>query len=116
MGEGDNLRGVWKMKSLSLSLVMALTGVTMGFAGATVWSFDKKTGNDMQPAYWYDYAQPAADGATGVRADTDEGYKQFTANLALKSSEYSVAGFGFVWKQVDSKDAVVDISLRILLR
>ena len=98
------------MKSLSLSLVMALTGVTMGFAGATVWSFDKKTGNDMQPAYWYDYAQPAADGATGVRADTDEGYKQFTANLALKSSEYSVAGFGFVWKQVDSKDAVVDIS------
>ncbi len=98
------------MKSLSLSLVMALTGVTMGFAGATVWSFDKKTGNDMQPAYWYDYAQPAADGATGVRADTDEGYKQFTANLALKSSEYSVAGFGFVWKQVNSKDAVVDIS------
>ena len=97
------------MKPLSLSLVMALAGVTMGHA-ATVWSYDKKTGNDMQPAYWYDYAQPAADGATGVRADTDEGYKQFTANLALKSSEYSVAGFGFVWKQVNSKDAVVDIS------
>lgn len=98
------------MKSLSLSLVMALAGVTMGFAGTTVWSFDKKTGNQMQPAYWYDYAQPKADGATAVLTDTDEGYKQFTANLALNSSEYSVSGIGLVWKQSNKEDVAVDLS------
>ena len=96
------------MKSLSISLVMALAGATMGFAGTTVWSVDKQKGNDMQPAYWYSYAQPEAT-ATGVLNTTTEGYV-FTTALDLNSETYSVAGFGFAWKQTNKQDVDVDLS------
>ena len=36
------------MKSLSISLVMALAGATMGFAGTTVWSVDRVTKFSLQ--------------------------------------------------------------------
>ena len=88
---------------------MALAGITMGYAGTTVWSFDKKTGNDMQPAYWYSYAQPEPN-TTGELKDTDDGYKQFTTGLDLNSDQYSVAGFGFAWKTSNQQDVAVDIS------
>lgn len=97
------------MKSLSLSMVMALAGMTMGYAGPTVWSYDKPKGNDMQPAYWYSYAQPQPN-ASGVRDITAEGYMQFSATLDLNSEEYSTAGFGFTWKQANSEDVPVDLS------
>lgn len=96
------------MKSLSLSLVMALAGVTMGHA-ATVWSFDKPTGNDVQPEKnWFSFAQGGS--TTGQLVDTQEGYKQFTVALDLNSSEYSTAGFGFVWKSSNGQDAPIDLS------
>ena len=97
------------MKSLSLSMVMALAGVTLGYAGTTVWSFDKQKGNDMQPAYWYSYAQPEPN-TTGVLTDTDDGYKQFSIALDLNSDQYSVAGFGFAWKSSGGQDVDVDLS------
>jgi len=97
------------MKSLSLSLVMALAGTTMGFAGSTVWSFDKQKGNDMQPAYWFSYAQPEPN-TKGTLSDTDDGYKQFSVELDLNSDQYSVAGFGFAWKQTNKQDVDVDLS------
>ena len=87
---------------------MALAGATMGFAGTTVWSVDKQKGNDMQPAYWYSYAQPEAT-ATGVLNTTTEGYV-FTTALDLNSETYSVAGFGFAWKQTNKQDVDVDLS------
>lgn len=96
------------MKSLSLSLVMALAGVTMGHA-ATVWSFDKPMGNDVQPEKnWFSFAQGGS--TTGQLVDTQEGYKQFTVALDLNSSEYSTAGFGFVWKSSNGQDAPIDLS------
>ena len=96
------------MKSLSLSLVMALAGVTMGHA-ATVWSFDKPTGNDVQPEKnWFSFAQGGS--TTGKLVDTQEGYKQFTVALDLNSSEYSTGGFGFVWKSANNQDSPIDIS------
>ena len=96
------------MKSLSLSLVMALAGVTMGHA-ATVWSYDKPTGNDVQPEKnWFSFAQGGS--TTGKLVDTQEGYKQFTVALDLNSSEYSTGGFGFVWKSSNGEDAPVDLS------
>ena len=96
------------MKSLSLSLVMALAGVTMGHA-ATVWSFDKPTGNDVQPEKnWFSFAQGGS--TTGKLVDTQEGYKQFTVALDLNSSEYSTGGFGFVWKSANNQDAPIDLS------
>ena len=108
MGIGVYLEEFKNMKSLSLSLVMALAGVTMGHA-ATVWSFDKKTGNDVQPAYWYSYAQPEPN-TLGVLSDTDDGYKEFDATLDLNSDQYSVAGFGFAWKTANKEDVPIDIS------
>ena len=96
------------MKPLSLSLVMALAGVTMGHA-ATVWSYDKPTGNDVQPEKnWFSFAQGGS--TTGKLVDTQEGYKQFTVALDLNSSDYSTAGFGFVWKSSNGQDAPVDLS------
>ena len=96
------------MKSLSLSLVMALAGITMGHA-ATVWSFDKQTGNDVQPEKnWFSFAQGGS--TTGKLVDTQEGYKQFTVALDLNSSEYSTGGFGFVWKSANNQDSPIDIS------
>ena len=96
------------MKSLSLSLVMALAGVTMGHA-ATVWSFDKPTGNDVQPEKnWFSFAQGGS--TTGKLVDTQEGYKQFTVALDLNSSEYSTGGFGFVWKSANNQDSPIDLS------
>ena len=96
------------MKPLSLSLVMALAGVTMGHA-ATVWSYDKPTGNDVQPEQnWFSFAQGGS--TTGKLVDTQEGYKQFTVALDLNSSDYSTAGFGFVWKSVNGQDAPTDLS------
>ena len=97
------------MKSLSLSLLMALAGATTGFAGTTVWSFDKQKGNDMQPAYWFSYAQPEPN-TKGTLSDTDDGYKQFSVELDLNSDQYSVAGFGFAWKQTNKQDVDVDLS------
>ena len=88
---------------------MALAGVTLGYAGTTVWSFDKQKGNDMQPAYWYSYAQPEPN-TTGVLTDTDDGYKQFSIALDLNSDQYSVAGFGFAWKSSGGQDVDVDLS------
>ena len=97
------------MKSLSLSLVMALAGATMVHAGATVWSFDKPTGNDVQPEKnWFSFAQGGS--TTGKLVDTQEGYKQFTVALDLNSSEYSTGGFGFVWKSANNQDAPIDLS------
>jgi len=90
-------------------MVMALAGVTLGYAGTTVWSFDKQKGNDMQPAYWYSYAQPEPN-TTGVLTDTDDGYKQFSIALDLNSDQYSVAGFGFAWKSSGGQDVDVDLS------
>ena len=87
---------------------MALAGVTMGHA-ATVWSFDKQKGNDMQPAYWFSYAQPEPN-TKGTLSDTDDGYKQFSVELDLNSDQYSVAGFGFAWKQTNKQDVDVDLS------
>lgn len=97
------------MKPLSLSLVMALAGATMVHAGATVWSFDKPTGNDVQPEKnWFSFAQGGS--TTGKLVDTQEGYKQFTVALDLNSSEYSTGGFGFVWKSANNQDAPIDLS------
>ena len=97
------------MKSLSLSLVMALAGVTMGHA-ATVWSFDKPTGNDVQPEKnWYSYAQPEPN-TIGELTQTTEGYKQFNTALDLNSDQYSVAGFGFVWKFTNGNETAVNLS------
>lgn len=96
------------MRSLSLSMVVALAGVSMSFAGSTVWSYDKPKGNDMQPAYWYSYAQPQPN-TTGVLDTTADGYMRFTTALDLNSDQYSVAGFGFAWKS-DGQDIPVDLS------
>ena len=96
------------MKSLSLSLVMALAGITMGHA-ATVWSYDKPTGNDVQPeTNWFSFAQGGS--TSGSLVDTQEGYKQFTVALDLNSSDYSTAGFGFVWKYANGGDVPTDLS------
>ena len=99
------------MKSLSLSVAIALAGVVSSFAGTTVWSFDKKTGNDMQPAYWYSY-QDSSTQTYGVVELTTEGYRQFSAtlNLNLGAGKTSATGFGFAWKQVNRKDVAVDLS------
>lgn len=97
------------MKSLSLSIAMILAGAVSGIAGTSVWSYDKKTGNEMQPANWYTYAQPEGQ-TTGVAEDTPEGYKQFTVTLNLNSQDYGAAGIGFVWKQQNRKDVPVDLS------
>ena len=97
------------MKSLSLSVAMILAGAVSGIAGTSVWSFDKQKGNEMQPAYWYTYAQPTGE-TTGDLKDTEEGYKQFTTTLTLSSSEYGAAGVGLVWKQESKKDVPVDLS------
>ena len=87
---------------------MALAGVTMGHA-ATVWSFDKPTGNDVQPEKnWFSFAQGGS--TTGKLVDTQEGYKQFTVALDLNSSEYSTGGFGFVWKSANNQDSPIDLS------
>ena len=88
---------------------MALAGATMVHAGATVWSFDKPTGNDVQPEKnWFSFAQGGS--TTGKLVDTQEGYKQFTVALDLNSSEYSTGGFGFVWKSANNQDAPIDLS------
>ena len=99
------------MKSLSLSLVMALAGATTGLAGTTVWSIDKKTGNDMQPATWYEYAQPDTSKVVkGDRSATTEGI-QYSILLDLRDDKvFSTAGFGFVWKQENGNDIDVDLS------
>ena len=99
------------MKSLSLSIMMALAGATTGFAGTTVWSVDKKTGNDMQPATWYEYAQPDTSKVVkGDRSATTEGI-QYSILLDLRDDKvFSTAGFGFVWKQENGNDIDVDLS------
>ena len=94
------------MKSLSISIAMILAGAVSGIAGTSVWSYDKKTGNEMQPGTWYRYANPEDGGAVGKLEDTEEGYKQFTAKVVIGASNFSSAGFGFAWK----KSGVVDLS------
>ena len=93
------------MKSLSLSILMVLAGAVSGFAGTSVWSYDKQKGNDKQPAYWYIY-QDSSSQTYGELKDTDEGYKQFTAtlNLNLGNGKTSATGFGFAWKQSGKQD------------
>ena len=100
-----------KMKSLSLSILMVLAGAVSGFAGTSVWSYNKQKGNDMQPAYWYIY-QDSSSQTYGELKDTDEGYKQFTAtlNLNLGNGKTSATGFGFAWKQSGKQDVAVDLS------
>ena len=90
---------------------MMLAGAVSGIAAtsASVWSYDKKTGNDMQPAYWYNYENPDQQ-TYGKLVDTEEGYKQFTAELNLNMEGTSATGFGFAWKQSGGKDVPVDLS------
>jgi len=86
------------MKSLSLTFAMILAGAVTSIAGTSVWSVDKKTGNDVQPARWGDvYANPDGQ-AKGELKLTDEGYV-FSTQLVLNSSTYSSAGFSIVWKR-----------------
>ena len=92
------------MKSLSLSIAMILAGAVSGIAGTSVWSVDKKTGNDVQPARWGDvYANPEGQ-AKGELKLTDEGYV-FSTELVLNSSTYSSAGFSIVWKRSNTEYA-----------
>ena len=91
------------MKSLSLTFAMILAGAVTSIAGTSVWSVDKKTGNDMQPARWGDvYANPEGR-AKGELKLTDEGYV-FDTELILNSGTYSSAGFSIVWKRSGSAD------------
>ena len=91
------------MKSLSLTFAMILAGAVTSIAGTSVWSVDKKTGNDMQPARWGDvYANPEGR-AKGELKLTDEGYV-FSTELVLNSGTYSSAGFSIVWKRSGSAD------------
>ena len=100
-----------KMKSLSLSVLMVLAGAVSSFAGATVWSFDKQKGNDVQPAYWFSY-QDSSTQTYGVVKDLTEGYKEFTAtlNLNLGAGKTSATGFGITWKQTNRQDVPIDLS------
>ena len=92
------------MKSLSLSIAVILAGAVSGIAGTSVWSVDKKTGNDVQPARWGDvYANPEGQ-AKGELKLTDEGYV-FSTELVLNSSTYSSAGFSIVWKRSNTEYA-----------
>lgn len=100
-----------KMKSLSLSILMVLAGTVSSFAGASVWSFDKQRGNDVQPAYWYSY-QDSTTQTYGVLKDLADGYKEFTAtlNLNLGDGKTSATGFGIAWKQTNRQDVPIDLS------
>ena len=100
-----------KMKSLSLSVLMVLAGAVSSFAGATVWSFDKQKGNDVQPAYWFSY-QDSSTQTYGVVKDLTDGYKEFTAtlNLNLGEGKTSATGFGIAWKQTNRQDVPIDLS------
>jgi hypothetical protein len=100
-----------KMKSLSLSVLMVLAGAVSSFAGATVWSFDKQKGNDVQPAYWFSY-QDTTTQTYGVLKDHADGYKEFTAtlNLNLGEGKTSATGFGIAWKQTNKQDVPIDLS------
>jgi len=92
------------MKSLSLTFAMILAGAVTSIAGTSVWSVDKKTGNDVQPARWGDvYANPEGQ-AKGELNLTDEGYV-FSTQLVLNSSTYSSAGFSIVWKRSNTEYA-----------
>lgn len=92
------------MKSLSLSIAMIFAGAVSCIAGTSVWSVDKKTGNDVQPARWGDvYANPEGQ-AKGELKLTDEGYV-FSTQLVLNSSTYSSAGFSIVWKRSNTEYA-----------
>ena len=93
-----------KMKSLSLSILMVLAGTVSSFAGASVWSFDKQRGNDVQPAYWYSY-QDSTTQTYGVLKDLADGYKEFTAtlNLNLGNGKTSATGFGIAWKHINKE-------------
>ena len=92
------------MKSLSLSIAMILAGAVTSIAGTSVWSVDKKTGNDVQPARWGDvYANPEGQ-AKGELKLTDEGYV-FSTELVLVSGKYSSAGFSIVWKRSNTEYA-----------
>ena len=99
------------MKSLSLSILMVLAGTVSSFAGASVWSFDKQRGNDVQPAYWYSY-QDSTTQTYGVLKDLADGYKEFTAtlNLNLGDGKTSATGFGIAWKQTNKQDVPIDLS------
>ena len=82
---------------------MILAGAVSCIAGTSVWSVDKKTGNEMQPARWGDvYANPDGQ-AKGELKLTDAGYV-FTTELVLNSGTYSSAGFSIVWKRSESAD------------
>jgi hypothetical protein len=100
-----------KMKSLSLSILMVLAGTVSSFAGASVWSFDKQRGNDVQPAYWYSY-QDSTTQTYGVLKDLADGYKEFSAtlNLNLGEGKTSATGFGIAWKQTNRQDVPIDLS------
>ena len=100
-----------KMKSLSLSVLMVLAGAVSSFAGATVWSFDKQKGNDVQPAYWFSY-QDTTTQTYGVLKDHADGYKEFTAtlNLNLGEGKTSATGFGIAWKQTNRQDVPINLS------
>ena len=99
----------------TIVLILICIAPSICFAGTSVWSYDKQTGNEMQPATWFYFAQPNLE-TKGVLSDTDEGYKQFSATLYLDSDQYSTAGFGFVWKQIKNygsgsmNDADVNLS------
>ncbi len=99
------------MKSLSLSILMVLAGTVSSFAGASVWSFDKQRGNDVQPAYWYSY-QDSTTQTYGVLKDLADGYKEFSAtlNLNLGAGKTSATGFGIAWKQTNRQDVPIDLS------
>jgi len=97
------------MRSLTLSIMMALAGVTMSFAGTSVWSYDNPNAGEMKPAYWYSYGDSSSQ-TYGVRKVTTEGYQQFTATLNLQKEGTSAAGFGFAWKQTNKQDVPIDLS------
>lgn len=99
------------MKSLSLTVAMALAGAVSSFAGTSVWSYDKPRGNTMQPAYWYTYEDSTLQ-TYGKLADTQEGYKEFraTLNMNAPAGKTSATGFGFAWKQTNRRDVPVDLS------
>ena len=99
-----------KMKSLSLSVLMVLAGAVSSFAGTSVWSIDKQKGNDLQPAYWFEY-QDSTTQTYGVRKLVDDGM-EFTAtlNLNLGEGKTSATGFGIAWKQTNKQDVPIDLS------
>lgn len=96
-----------KLDLKAFVLILICIAPSISFADTSVWSFDKQTGNEMQPAEWYSYAQSDPE-TKGILSDTDEGYKQFSATLYLDSDDFSAAGFGFVWKESVGKE--VDLS------